>query len=297
MSSNTRPGVALLAFLPRRFTMRGMIAAQTARGAVWRPLWELPRRLDLIRPLARRMVLARYRGSALGVAWAVLTPLVTIAVFTFLFAGVFRARFTPEGSPWEYALYLFCGLLPWTAFQESVQQSAVVVVGHTNLVKRVVFPLEILPVAQALAALAGQAFGTLALVAAALILRGELHATLAWLPVLVVPQLLLTLGASWFVASLGVFVRDTAQALGLVLTAWMYLTPIIYPEAAVPARFRPALELNPFTPLVRGYRRVVLEGAPPDLPGLAYAAAVGLAAFLLGYWFFARTRKNFADVL
>ena len=277
--------------------MARMIRAQTARASVWRPLAELPRRLDLIRPLARRMVASRYRGSALGVAWAVLTPLVTIGVFTFLFAGVFRARFTPQGSPWEYALYLFCGLLPWTAFQESAQQSAVVVVAHTNLVKRVVFPLEILPVAQALAALAGQAMGTLALVAAAVVLRGELHATLLWLPVLVVPQLLLTLGASWFVASLGVFVRDTAQALGLVLTAWMYLTPIIYPEQAVPERFRPALALNPFTPLVRGYRRAVLEGAAPDLPGLAYAAAVGLAAFLLGYWFFARTRRNFADVL
>jgi lipopolysaccharide transport system permease protein len=274
-----------------------MLNMVSARASVWRPLWELPGRADLIRPLARRMLLSRYRGSALGVVWAALTPLVLIAVFTFLFAGVFNARFTPAGSPWEYALYLFCGLLPWTAFAESVQQSAGVVVSHANLVKRVVFPLEVLPVAQALAALAGQAFGTVALLAAALALRGELHASLLWLPVLVVPQLLLTLGASWFAASLGVFVRDTAQALGLVLTAWMYLTPIIYPEQAVPERFRAALELNPFAPLVRGYRRVVLEGAPPDLGGLAYVTAVGLAVFILGYWWFARTRKNFADVI
>ena len=277
--------------------MRGMVSAQTGRRAVWRPLWELPRRADLIRPMARRMLLARYRGSALGVVWAVLTPLVLIAVFTFLFAGIFEARFTPAGTPWEYALYLFCGLLPWTAFSESVQQSAGVVVSHANLVKRVVFPLEVLPLAQALAGLAGQAFGTLALVTAALVLRGELHATLLWVPLLVVPQLLLTLGASWFVASLGVFVRDTAQALALVLTAWMYLTPIIYPEHLVPERFRTLLELNPFTPLVRSYRRVILEGAPPDFRGLAYAAGVGLAVFLLGYWWFARTRKNFADVI
>ena len=267
------------------------------RASLWRPLWELPRRADLIRPLARRMLLARYRGSALGLLWAVLTPLVLIGVFTFLFAGIFNARFTAAGTPWEYALYLFCGLLPWTAFQESVQQSAGVVVAHANLVKRVVFPLEVLPLAQVLAALAGQAFGTLALVAAAAVVRGELHATLLWLPVLVLPQLLLTLGAAWFVASLGVFVRDTAQALALALTAWMYLTPIIYPEHLVPERFRALLELNPFTPLVRSYRRVTLEGAPPDFAGLAYVAAVGLAAFLLGYWWFARTRKNFADVI
>jgi homopolymeric O-antigen transport system permease protein len=277
--------------------MRGMISAQTARRAVWRPLWELPRRFDLIWPLARRMTVARYRGSALGLLWALLTPAVMIAVFTFLFAGVFGARFTEGGTPLDYALYLFCGLLPWTAFSETLQQSSGIVVAHANLVKRVVFPLETLPVAQALAALAAQGFGTVALVIATLLIRRELHPTLMWLPVLLVPQLLLTLGGAWLVASLGVFVRDTAQVLGLVLMAWLYLTPIIYPEQVVPARFRPALELNPFTPLVRSYRRTLLEGAPPDWAGLAYTTVFGLAAFLLGYWWFARTRKNFADVI
>jgi lipopolysaccharide transport system permease protein len=277
--------------------MRGMISAQTARRAVWRPLWELPRRFDLIWPLARRMTLARYRGSALGLLWALLTPAVMIAVFTFLFAGVFGARFTENGTPWEYALYLFCGLLPWTAFSETVQQSSGIVVAHANLVKRVVFPLETLPVAQALSALVAQLFGTVALLVATIVVRSELHATALWLPVLLVPQLLLTLGGAWLVASLGVFVRDTAQVLGLLLMAWMYLTPIIYPEQAVPARFRPALELNPFTPLVRSYRRALLEGAPPDWAGLVYTTALALVAFLLGYWWFARTRKNFADVI
>jgi lipopolysaccharide transport system permease protein len=274
-----------------------MISAQTARRAVWRPLWELPRRFDLIWPLARRMTLARYRGSALGLLWALLTPAVMIAVFTFLFAGVFGARFTPEGTPWDYALYLFCGLLPWTAFSETLQQSAGLVVAHANLVKRVVFPLETLPVAQALAALTAQLFGTAALLIATVVIRRELHLTALWLPLLLVPQLLLTLGGAWLVASLGVFIRDTAQVLGLVLMAWLYLTPIIYPETVVPARFRPALELNPFTPLVRSYRRTLLEGAQPDWTGLVYTTALALAAFLLGYWWFARTRKNFADVI
>jgi lipopolysaccharide transport system permease protein len=277
--------------------MRGMISAQTARRAVWRPLWELPRRADLIWPLARRMTLARYRGSALGMLWALLTPAVMIAVFTFIFAGVFGARFTEGGTPWEYALYLFCGLLPWTAFSETLLQSSGIVVAHANLVKRVVFPLETLPVAQALAALVAQLFGTAALLVATLLIRHELHATALWLFVLLVPQLLFTLGGAWLVASLGVFVRDTSQVLGLVLMAWMYLTPIIYPEQIVPPRFRPALELNPFTPLVRSYRRTLLEGAPPDWTGLAYTTALALAAFLLGYWWFARTRKNFADVI
>jgi lipopolysaccharide transport system permease protein len=243
------------------------------------------------------MTLARYRGSALGVVWALVTPAVMIAVFTFLFAGVFGARFTAGGSPLDYALYLFCGLLPWTAFQETLQQSSGIVVAHANLVKRVVFPLETLPVAQAASALSGQLLGTIALLAAALFLRGELHASVLWLPVLLVPQLLLTLGLAWLAASLGVFIRDTAQALGLALTAWMYLTPIVYPEHVVPERYRALLELNPFTALVRGYRRCLLEGSAPDWPGLGYATVFALPVFLAGYWWFARTRKNFADVI
>jgi lipopolysaccharide transport system permease protein len=108
---------------------------------------------------------------------------------------------------------------------------------------------------------------------------------------------MLTLGGAWLVASLGVFIRDTAQVLGLLLMAWMYLTPVVYPEQAVPERFRPLLELNPFTALVRCYRRVVLEGAPPDFRGLLYFSALALASFLFGYWWFARTRRNFADVI
>ncbi|HVF56301.1 MAG TPA: ABC transporter permease [Pyrinomonadaceae bacterium] len=277
--------------------MLGMISAQTARRAVWRPLWELPRRFDLILPMARRFTVARYRGSALGLLWAVLTPVAMIAIFTFIFAEIFNARFVRGGSAWDYALYLFCGLLPWTAFQDSLQLSSNVVVAHANLVKRVVFPLETLPVAQALAALAGQMFGTIALLVAIVALRREFHATLLWLPVLVAVQLLATLGAAWFVASLGVFVRDTAQALGLVLLVWMYLTPIIYPETVVPERYRSFLDLNPFTPLVRSYRNIMLEGSPPDWRGLAYFTIFALLLFVSGYWWFARTRKNFADVI
>ena len=279
------------------FRIPDVISTQTARRAVWRPLLELPRRFDLIVPLARRELAARYRGSVLGALWAVVTPAVMIAIFTFIFAEIFGARFGASGSSWDYALYLFCGLLPWTAFQDSLQLSSNVIIAHANLVKRVVFPLETLPVAQALSALVTQLFGTLALIVATLLVRGELHATLLWLPALLVPQLVATLGAAWFVASLGVFLRDTAQGLSLALAAWMYLTPIIYPETLVPARYRAWINLNPFTALVRSYRRVMLDGAPPDWSGLAYFSAFALALFVFGYWWFAKTRKNFADVL
>src|SRR5439155_156289 len=174
-----------------------MISAQLARRAVWRPLWELPRRFDLIFSLARRELTARYRGSILGIMWTLVTPIVMIAIFTIIFAVIFKATF----------------------------------------------------------------------------------------------------GAAWLVASLGVFVRDIVQGITLVLMAWMYLTPIIYPESIVPAAYRSAINLNPFTPLVRNYRRVILDGLTPDWSGLAYFTAFALISFVFGYWWFARTRKNFADVI
>ena len=274
-----------------------MISAQTARRAVWRPLWELPGRIELILSLARRELVARYKGSLLGIVWAVVTPVVTIAIFTFIFAGIFGARFGSRGTPWDYAIYLFCGLLPWTMFQETVQQSATTIVAHSNLVKRVVFPLETLPVAQALSSLGTQLFGTVALILASLIVHRQAPPTILWLPVLLIPQLLATLGAAWLVASLGVFLRDIAQGISLLLMAWMFLTPIIYPESIVPDRYRQFIEANPFTALIRSYRRIFLEGAAPDWPSLAYFSAFALILFVFGYWWFARTRKNFADVI
>jgi lipopolysaccharide transport system permease protein len=274
-----------------------MISAQTARRAVWRPLWELPRRFDLVSSLARREVAARYKGSVLGILWAIVTPVVTIATFTLIFAGIFGAQFGASGSGWEFALYLFCGVLPWTAFQEAVQLSSQKIVSQANLVKRVVFPLEILPVAQALASLANQLFGTIALLVGAIIIQRTLHPTVLWLPVLIIPQLLVTFGAAWLVASLGVFLRDMVQGVALLLMVWMYLTPIIYPESIVPERFRPYINANPFTPLIRSYRNIMLEGRAPDWRGLAYFTGFALIVFIFGYWWFAKTRKNFADVI
>ena len=274
-----------------------MISAQTARRAVWRPLWQLPGRLELILSLARRDLVARYKGSVLGIVWAVITPVVMIAIFTFVFAGIFNARFGPRGTPWDYALYLFCGLLPWTMFQETLQSSSTTIVTHANLVKRVVFPLETLPVAQALSALANQMFGLFALIVAAVIVQHQLHATVLWLPALLIPQLLFTLGAAWLVASLGVFWRDIAQGITLVLMAWMYLTPIIYPESIVPERYRPFIYANPFTSLVRSYRRIFLEGLAPDWGSLLYFTILAVILFVFGYWWFAKSRRNLADVI
>ena len=156
---------------------------------------------ELIYTFAKRELLGRYKGSALGIAWAVLTPVVMIAIFTFIFAGIFGARFGASDSHWDYALYLFCGLLPWTMFQESVQQSANTIIIHANLVKRVVFPLETLPAAQVFAALGNQLFATVGLLIATLAIQRELHLTTLWLAVLLLPQLLFALGVAWLIAS------------------------------------------------------------------------------------------------
>jgi len=273
------------------------VTAQTTHQRIWRPLLELPGRADLIFSFARRDLVGRYKGSALGIAWAVLTPVVMIAIFTFIFAGIFGARFGARNSHWDYALYLFCGLLPWSMFQESVQQSATTIVAHANLVKRVVFPLETLPAAQAFAALGNQLFATIALLIGIVLIRHDLQLTSLWLPLLLIPQLLFALGAAWLISSLGVFLRDIAQGVTLLLMAWMYLTPIIYPESIVPERFRWFINVNPFTTLVRSYRNIFLDGVAPDWRGLAYFTAVALVIFVFGYWWFARTRKNFADVI
>ncbi|HEY6805332.1 MAG TPA: ABC transporter permease [Pyrinomonadaceae bacterium] len=273
-----------------------MISAHAAKN-IWRPLIELPRRSELIVSLAKRDLLMRYKGSALGVVWAIITPVVTIGIFTFIFAGIFGARFSASTSPWDYALYLFCGMVPWIMFQETLQQSATTIVNHANLVKRVVFPLETLPVAQAFSALGNQLFATIALLFAIAVLQHQLHLTALWFPVLLVPQLLLAIGAAWLLASLGVFLRDIVQGVSLVLMAWMYMTPIIYPETIVPERFRFLINLNPFTPLVRCYRRIFLDAQAPDWTGLGYFSLIALIVFVFGYWWFARTRKSFADVI
>ena len=274
-----------------------MISTQTVRQNLWLPLWQLPRRGELIWSLAKRDLLTRYKGSMLGIVWAIVTPVVMIAIFTFIFAGIFGARFGTSNSHWDYALYLFCGLIPWTMFQETLQQSATTIVNHANLVKRVIFPLETLPVAQAFSALGNQLFASVALLLAVVVIQHRLSLTFVWFPLLLIPQLLLAIGAGWLLASLGVFLRDIVQGVSLVLMAWMYLTPIIYPESIVPARFSKVIQLNPFTALVRNYRRIFLENQHPDWVGLGYFAVVSLLVFVFGYWWFARTRKNFADVI
>jgi lipopolysaccharide transport system permease protein len=265
---------------------------------LWRPLRKLfSENRDLIRSMVQRELLNRYKGSLLGFGWAFIQPAAMIVVFTIIFSGIFGARFGNKGGNLSFAVYLFCGLLPWIAFSEGVQRSTNSLIENINLVKRVVFPIEALPVNLALAALVQQLFGLVVLLALNLILERELHVTVLWLPVLLIPQLLATVGLGWLMASLGVFLRDMPQINQLVFMAWMYLTPIFFPENLIPPGYFWLVKFNPMAPLIRSYRRILLEGQMPDWSGLGFTLGFALVCFVIGYWWFERTKKAFADLL
>ncbi len=266
------------------------------------PLWQPAMALfsdhsGLIRSMVRRDLTSRYKGSFMGLAWAIITPAVMIVIFTLIFSGIFNARFGTDGGHLSFAVYLFCGLLPWIAFSDGIQRSTTSLTENTNLVKRVVFPIEAMPVNLALSALVQQLLGTIVLIIAALILDHTVRPTALLTPLLLIPQLMATIGLGWLMASLGVFIRDMPQFNQLALSAWMYLTPIFYPENIIPDKYRWLVNLNPMAPLIRSYRRVLLEGKAPDWRGLGVTFAFALICFVFGYWWFERTKKAFADVL
>lgn len=270
----------------------------SAKVPLWSPAWALfSEHRGLISSLVKRDLTNRYKGSVMGLLWTVITPAIQILIFTMIFAGIFNARFGQETSQFGYAIYMFCGMLPWIAFSEGVQRAATVLTENVNLVKRVVFPIEALPVNLALSAITQQLFGTLVLVVVAAISEPTLSPTIFFFPVLLVPQLLVTVGLGWLAASFGVFIRDTAQFTQLVLMTWMYLTPIIYPENMIPPKYGWLVNLNPLAALIRSYRHILLEGKMPDWRGLAFTTLFALICFGVGYWWFERTKKAFADVL
>lgn len=269
-----------------------------AKIPLWRPAFALvSEHRGLVRSMVRRDLTSRYKGSIIGPAWAIITPAVMIVIFTVIFSGIFGARFGAEGGHLSFALYLFCGLLPWIAFSDGIQRSTSSLTDNVNLVKRVVFPTEALPVNLALSAITQQMLGTVVVLVGALILEHAIRPTVLLLPVLLIPQFLATVGFGWLMASLGVFIRDMPQFNQLALTAWMYLTPIFYPENIIPQKYQWMVNLNPMAPLIRSYRRILLEGKAPDWRGLGVTLIFAIVCFVLGYWWFERTKKAFADVL
>jgi len=253
----------------------------------------------LIRSMVRRDIAARYRGSLGGALWTVLNPLLLMVTYFFVFGIVLQVRYGGDASRTGFALYFLTGMLPWLPFSEAVARAPSVVLEHRGFVKRLVFPVEVLPVNLTLAGLVTQGFALGIFLIFLAATNGSVPLTALWLPVLIVPQALLTAGLAWFLAALGVFVRDLGQVLGYLLTVWFFATPICYPEEALPASLGPFLELNPMLVLVRGFRDVLL---PPDAHAPTFGplwklGLVSAVICVLGHAFFYKLRRSFPDVL
>lgn len=252
----------------------------------------------LVLALSAREIAARYRGSLLGLAWALVQPVFMLAIYTFVFSEVFKARWPGgTGSRTEFALVLFSGLLVFNLFSEVFNRAPQLIVGNANYVKKVVFPLEILPWVSVLTAMFSLAVNLIVWFVFYMITYGLPSPTALLLPFVVLPMILFMTGVAWTLSALGVFLRDTAQITAIITTALMFLTPIFYPIDAIPPAFRPILNINPLAPIVAQMRDVLIWGKGLDPVLYPICLATSLVVFVVGFAFFQRTRKGFADVL
>lgn len=247
--------------------------------------------------MVKRDLVGKYKGSMLGMIWPVLNPVGHLLLYTFVFSIVLKVKFGADGSTTSFALFLMTGLTAWLAFAESLTRASTAILEMPNLVKRVVFPLEILPLVIVISSSITAVISLLIVTVGASFYTGALHPTVLFMPLLLVSQLLLTSGICWFAASIGVFLQDLRHFMSLGLSVWMYLTPIVYPASAFPKALKFLGWVNPMAGLVEDYRRVIIEGLPPDWSCFAYYTAVAFVVFVCGYYFFAKTKLSFADVM
>jgi lipopolysaccharide transport system permease protein len=259
-----------------------------------RSIW---RNRKLIGSMVRRDVLSRYRGSFGGTVWTFLNPLLLMATYFFVFGVVLRTRFGNDTSRTGFVLYFLAGMLPWLAFSEALGRAPYVILEYRTFVKKIVFPLETLPINLVISGAVTEAIGLVIFTIGLLAVRGAIPASVVWLPLLLIPQILFTAGLAWILAATGVYVRDLGQVTGYLLTLWFFLTPICYPESSLPASAIPILRFNPLLVLVRAYRAVFLENQAPSVRGMIGLWLVGAALAIAGYAWFHRLRKSFADVI
>jgi lipopolysaccharide transport system permease protein len=253
---------------------------------------------QLIKSLTQREVQGRYRGSLMGLFWSFVTPVFMLSVYTFVFSVVFKARWNPTSeSKTEFALVLFAGLLVFNLFSECISKAPSLILSNANYVKKVVFPLDVLPWVSLGAALFHFGVSLAVWLMAHLIFFGTLQITLLWLPIVLLPLLLLIMGLSWILASIGVYLRDISQFIGLAVSVLMFLSPIFYPISALPAEYQQLLLFNPITPTIEMARAVLYAGTPPDESLWFITMAIATTVACAGFAWFQKTRKGFADVL
>ncbi len=290
--------------------MRKQKLLQTMRGVVRKagklkkllPISELWwAKFDLLRALVRRDLEARYKGSILGNLWPLLNQLSQLLIYTYVFSIVLKVKLSLKGVPennFTFGLWLFAGLLPWIAFSSGLIQAANSVVAQPNLVKKVVFPLALLPLVPTLSTFIESSFGLMALIFFVALSTHTLHSTLALLPLIWLTQLLLTAGLGYLMAGLTVFLRDIPQTLGVVLNLWLYLTPILYPAKAIPAEWQNwVFWVNPMTAITEVYRDLILVGEVKHWGEWGVASVISAIVFCVGFLVYKRLRPAFADVL
>jgi lipopolysaccharide transport system permease protein len=252
--------------------------------------------------MTKREVIGRYRGSALGLVWSFLNPLVMLCVYTFVFSVVFKARWgstSPDTNESHamFAIMLFIGLIVHGLFAEVINRSPALILGNVNFVKKVIFPIEIIPVISMGTALFHAVISSLVLILAYIVLLGTPHWTVIFFPVVLAPLIILTLGLSWILSSIGVFLRDVGQTMAIFTSIMLFMSPVFFPLSALPEKFRPFIMANPLTFIIEQSREVLIEGKIPDAQGLSIYLAVSMLIAWLGFAWFQKTRKGFADVL
>jgi ABC-type polysaccharide/polyol phosphate export permease len=260
-------------------------------------LRNLVQRRNLLFQLVRRDFAQRFVGSAAGWLWGVIHPLVLLVSWTFVFQYCLRVQ-VPQGEVTQnYTLFLFAGFLPWLLFQDTVQRAASSMIEHQNLITKTIFPAEVVPVSIFLSSLVNHLIALGLVLAAVGIWEKHFSPMVFFLPVYMFFLGLFAVGVAWVASSLHVYLRDTAQALTVLLTFWFWFTPIFIAERQFPKRLRFVLHLNPLALLVRAYRERLLTARWPNLEELAAIAAWGIAAFVVGGFFFRHLKRGFADVL
>jgi lipopolysaccharide transport system permease protein len=251
----------------------------------------------LISQLAQRDLAARYKGSFLGIIWAVITPLVMLSIYAFVFTVIFKAQWSPGASKTDYAFNIFAGMIVFNAFAEVMQRAPSLITSNASYVKKVVFPIEVLPVVTLYVALVQVAISLGVLLSAWLIVHHSLSSTIWLFPLALLPMCLLGLGVSWFLASLGVFIRDVTHPVLIFVQALSLLSGVFYNVANLPVRLQTILKLNPLVVIIEDARRTLLLSQYPHWTGWAVVTGGSFVVMLLGFWWFMQSRKAFADVL
>ncbi|MFT5591577.1 MAG: lipopolysaccharide transport system permease protein [Bradyrhizobium sp.] len=266
-------------------------------GALITSFW---RNRQLISQMAKREVVGRYKGSAMGLAWSFFNPVFMLVVYTFVFSEIFKSRWGGVGgddSKTQFAVVLFVGMIVLNLFTEVINRAPGLILSNTNYVKKVVFPLEILPVVAISATLFHSLISLAVLLIAFVVFNGYLHWTVLLFPLVLLPLVVLTTGLAWILASLGVFLRDVGQTVTILTTVLMFLSPVFYPVTAIPERMRVFIMANPLTFIIEQSRAVLIWGQLPDWFGLGIYMLIALIVAWAGYAWFQKTRKGFADVL